>query len=226
MRKRIKRIIAISLIFSIFLYFLGILTGYIFSNEISKIIERKNNLTDLLNEIKVLNEEFEKLKIVSISQERCKIIEKLLEETHKTLIKYFSLLPYRLEELELKETPKFYLEMKNEYTKLEINAWLYSRILEECDKKYISILYFYKPKCSECVKQGIEMDKIRDFLINSSYKVFVFTVDVNFNSKTLEIIKSIYNISDAPSFIFKNISFIGFTSFDEFLSFFQSLQTK
>ena len=226
MKNYLKKLILFSLIFSAIFYILGIITGIIFGNEIIKIVEKRNeNITMLINEIKNFSEEFEKVKLLFFSQEKCKIIEIFLEEEEKLLQKYYSVLPCRLEEFELKEVPKWYLDLKKEYMKLQLNTWIIAKEYESCEKNFIAILYFYKPNCYDCVKQGEEMDKIRNYL-KEKYKVKIFTVDLNFSNPILSAIKKIYNITDVPSFIFRNITFNSFTSFDEFLSFFQSLEKK
>jgi hypothetical protein len=226
MKKYLKKLILFSLIFSAIFYILGIITGIIFGNEIVKIVEKRNeNITMLINEIKNFSEEFEKIKLLFFSQEKCKIIKNFFEEEEKLLQKYYSLLPYRLEEFELKGVPKWYLDLKKEYMKLQLNTWIIAKEYESCEKNFIPILYFYKPNCYDCIKQGEEMDKIRDYL-KEKYEVKIFTVDLSFSDPILSIIKKIYNIADAPSFIFRNITFNNFISFDEFLSFFQSLEKK
>jgi hypothetical protein len=226
MKKYLKKFLLFSLIFSAIFYVLGIITGIIFGNEIVKIVEKRNeNITILINEMKNFSEEFEKIKLLFLSQEKCKVIKNFFEEEEKLLQRYYSILPYRLEEFELKEVPKWYLDLKKEYTKLQLNTWIIAKEYESCEKNFIPILYFYKPNCYDCIKQGEEIDKIRDYL-KKKYEVKIFTVDLNFSDPILSIIKKIYNITDAPSFIFKNITFSNFTSFDEFLLFFQSLEKK
>jgi hypothetical protein len=226
MKNYLKKLILFSLIFSIIFYILGIITGIIFGNEIIKVLEKRNeNITMLINEIRRFNEELERIKILLLSQEKCKIIKNFLEEEEKLLQKFYSILPYRLEEFEFEEVPNWYLELKKEYMKLELNTWVIAKEYESCKEDFITILYFYKPKCFKCIKQGKELDKIRDYL-QKEYEVKIFTVDINLSNSILSIIKKIYNINDAPSFIFKNITFSNFTSFDEFLSFFQSLEKK
>jgi hypothetical protein len=226
MKNYLKKLILFSLIFSTLFYILGIITGIIFGNEIIKVLEKRNeNITILINEIKRFNEELERVKLLLLSQEKCEVIKNFLEEEEKLLQNFYSILPYRLEEFEFGEVPKWYSDLKKEYMKLELNTWIIAKEYESCKEDFITILYFYKPKCFECIKQGEELDKIRNYL-QKKYEVKIFTVDINFSSSILSIIKKIYNINDAPSFIFKNITFSNFTSFDEFLSFFQSLKKK
>jgi hypothetical protein len=226
MKNYLKKLIFFSLIFSAIFYILGIITGIIFENEIIKMIERRNeNITMLINEIKRFNEEFEKVKLLLLTQEKCKIIKNFLEEEEKLLQRFYSILPYRLEEFEFGEIPDWYLDLKKEYIKLQLNTWTIAKEYESCEKNFITILYFYKPKCFECIKQGEELDKIRNYL-QKEYEVKIFTIDLNFSNSILSVIKKIYNINDAPSFIFRNITFSNFTSFEKFLTFFQSLERK
>ena len=226
MRKDLKKFLIISLVFSLLFYIFGIITGILFGNEILKIIEKRNeNISKLIDEIRKLNDEFEKSKLLFLSSQKCKIIKNFLEDIDNILLKYYSFLPYRLEEYELQEVPQWYLELKNEYNRLQLNSWIIAKEYENCEKNFTTILYFYKPKCLECIKQGEEIDKIRDYLKeNFKMNVKVFTLDINFENPTLKIIKKIYNVTDAPSFIIKDVSFKNFTSFDTFLSLF--LQKK
>ncbi|MEM0481124.1 MAG: hypothetical protein QXQ14_03015 [Candidatus Aenigmatarchaeota archaeon] len=227
MRNKFKKILILSLVFSIITYLIGLITGIKYGNEILKTFQFQNNFSIIKNEIENLYKKIDSIKFIAFTEfldenEKCKILQYLLQESEKVLEKYYKTLPYRLEEYELQENlPSYYLDAKSEYQKLLIDRWLISKTYEKCNNNSISILYFYKPKCYICVKQGEEMDKISNYLKEKGYIVFINTLDITFSEPSLEIIKKIYNISDAPSFIIKNLSFSNFTSFETFKLYFE-----
>jgi len=230
MRKEFKRLVVISLIISLVLYFLGLFTGLRYGNEIGKIFESRSN--ELVVEIKRVSNELDELRILSLSnflseEDKCQLIESMFEKTKKVKEGYYKILPYRLEEYELeKDLPQQYLETKVSYQELQLKEWLLVMNLRTCNEKIIPILYFYKQQCGLCVRQGEEMDKIRDFLKEKGFIPMIYTVDLNFSSPILTFLKKRYNISDAPSFIFLNTTFSNFTDFETFKSYFEKTQYK
>jgi hypothetical protein len=230
MKKELKKLILASFIVSTSLYFLGLLTGLRYGSEISKIFESKSN--KLATEIEKVSSELDELRILSLSnflseKEKCELLENILYKTKNLKEEYYKSLPSRLEEYEMRENlPTQYLEIKSNYQELQLKEWLLVMNFKSCNEKIIPILYFYKPGCALCVKQGEEMDKIRDFLMEKGYLPFVYTIDVNYQSPILSFMKRIYNLSDAPSFVFYNTSFTGFTSFDTFKSYFDKTYSK
>jgi hypothetical protein len=230
MKKELKKLILVSFIVSASLYFLGLLTGLRYGGEISKIFEDKSS--KLAIEIKKVSNELDELRILSLSnflseEEKCELLKNILEKSKSLKEEYYKILPSRLEEYEMRENlPTRYLEIKSNYQELQLKEWLLVMNFKSCNEKTIPILYFYKPGCALCIKQGEEMDKIRDFLKEKGYLPFVYTIDVNYQSPILSFMKKIYNISDAPSFVFYNTSFTGFTSFDIFKSYFDKTSFK
>jgi len=230
MRNKLKKVLIISLITSIVLYFLGLLTGLRYGSEISNIFESKSN--KLVNEIKKVSNEIDELRVLILSnflseESKCLLLERMLDKTQLLKIEYYKILPSRLEEYELKENlPPHYLETKASYGELQLKEWLLVMNLRDCNEKILPILYFYKPKCEECVKQGDEMDKMIDFLKENGFLPFVYTIDITSSTPILPLLKDVYNVSDAPSFIFINKTFPSFTDFETFKLYFYETYEK
>lgn len=199
--------------------------GLRYGDEIGKIFESRSSR--LVAEIKKVSSELDELRILSLSnflseEDKCRLIESIFEKTKRVKEEYYKILPLRLEEYELrKNLPREYLDIKMNYQELQLKEWLLVMNLRVCNEKIAPILYFFKPECSLCVKQGEEMDRIRDFLKERGFTPLIYTIDINFQSPVLTFLKEKYNVSDAPSFIFINTPFLSFTDSKSFKSYFE-----
>lgn len=110
------------------------------------------------------------------------------------------------------------LRLKSYYFILELKHWLLAkRQVEECqsDLSYntSTILYFYSNEgdCPECEQQGMVLSYLRQKY--TGMKVYSF--DININSPPLPVLKSIYDITSAPSIVINDDANTGYMSSDD-----------
>ncbi|MEM2174441.1 MAG: hypothetical protein QXI58_02305 [Candidatus Micrarchaeia archaeon] len=83
------------------------------------------------------------------------------------------------------------------------NVELYYYTLSEkkyCNESNVSIILFFhysEKKCPECIVQGQILDKIREKCSN----VKIITLSIDLDIIPIELLKSRYNITDAPSLV-------------------------
>lgn len=142
----------------------------------------------------------------------CEYLKNYLNLIKKEVQIYREYLPYRLENL-----TDIYSPFLNEYYKIQALIWLIAKEYEKCNKNYKTLLYFIDNNCSSCIKQGEEIDKIKDYLISKNIEVDIFTVGINVNYPYIRKIKEEFNISSAPSFIFDSTVF-NFITFEDFIN--------
>lgn len=225
--KKTKKLLLLAASLSFLVYFLGIYTGIIIGEKIIK----KQDYSYLENEMKNLQSQMEEIRGILILTkskgfENCKLLEKILNKYLDLIWEYHKLLPYRIEEYELNKTFSYEMQkLKETSMKLSINAWAISLEYSNCNNKTIPVLYVYKKNCYECVLQGIEMDKFRDYLYNSSYMPMIFTIDLDLDYGLFNTIKEIYDIKDAPSIVLNSQPF-GFSNSTFLINFFESSKAK
>jgi hypothetical protein len=96
-----------------------------------------------------------------------------------------------------------YSLIKREYSFLSLRAWIIAtQHYNNCKQDLIPILYFYSAKCDSCIKQGEYIDKLKEKL--SPKELIAFTIDLELNESSVDLIKTYYNITQAPAMIIHN----------------------
>lgn len=204
--KNVTKALILSLIFSAVFYIFGIITGL----KIFEYFYSENYLNQkYLEEMRKLRSEIENY----IAKKDCEFIKNYLENVKKEIQAYREILPFRIE-----NSSNIYSQVLVEYYKVQVLAWEVGKDYEKCNPNYKTILYFIDEKCDLCIKQGEELDKIRDYLISKGINVDIFAVGIKTNYALLDKIKKEFNISSAPSFIFNSRTF-NFTTFEDFKNF-------
>jgi hypothetical protein len=116
----------------------------------------------------------------------------------------------RLNQLELERGTKDaeVMRMKNQYTILEIQHYLFTmRSRDYCTVQDIPILYFYSQDCEVCAQQGNILTSIRE----SHPYVRVYSFDVGLSNPALDLLKQKFDISSTPKVVVINQTY-GFSS--------------
>jgi len=204
MKKNLKKIFLFSILFSIIFYFLGLISGI----KIYEYLTSKEKY-EILKEIETLRKEFEN---ISSKTYECDFLKNYIRILKIQLNSYRKFLPYRLEGKE-----NLYDDLMTEYFKLSIVAWKIFKEYEKCNEKVKTFLYFIDEKCNLCIKQGEELDKIKEYLRNKGFECEIFVVGLKTNYSAINEIKNEFNISSAPFLIFNHQTF-SFISFEEFVN--------
>ncbi len=103
------------------------------------------------------------------------------------------------------------IELKKEYSLLEIRDYLLiKKINEKCGQKFTTLLYFYTTanNCTECVKQGYVLTDLRQKY--STLRVYSF--DYSLKLSALKALLTIYKIKDTelPAIVIDDKTITGF----------------
>lgn len=133
---------------------------------------------------------------------------------NSTLSQELHLLGERLSysEKELGSNNQTFINLKKQYSLLEIKDYLLVKKLKDCENRPTAILYFYKNDCQECDKQGYVLTYLRQ-----KYPILrVYSFDYDLDLSALKTLADIYNIKDTfPSIVIKNKTYSGFKSIDD-----------
>lgn len=103
--------------------------------------------------------------------------------------------------------------LKQRYTLLQIKDYLLVRELsKKCDDTIATVVYFHDHDCSDCRKQSIVLDQIRQ---DYDY-VRVYWMDASLGEVTLGTLERLYGISEYPSIILGEEVSSGFVPYKEF----------
>ncbi len=98
------------------------------------------------------------------------------------------------------------LELKKQYSLLEIRHWLLmKKTNKECGKNNTLILYFYSNEddCPTCQTQGFILTWIR----KNYPSVYVYAFDYNIKNSALDTIKDLYRIKGTPAIVIDKKTF-------------------
>jgi hypothetical protein len=232
-----KTVYGIAIIASLVLYIAGVLSG-IYATKISEmqistdistyqnetlndISRLKQNTSkevkELAGYIKILDTNLNDLQleqqfIESLNQnEVCQFLNISLQKRFTELGYYWEKLPFRIEEYERDNTiSDEYSALKKEYTLLSIRTWILARNhYQKCNSEIKQGLYFYSKTCTDCVKQGEQLDKLNSLLTTSGKKVMIFTIDFDSDQEIISSIKKHYKINSTPAIIINDKVFQG-----------------
>jgi len=208
---RRRSLIIISVIFALALYVAGLLSGLSFSKFMEKNIEQKTkaDINDIVEYVKSLDSDLQSIQIQESfvqslnEKDTCRFADVYFSQINQNLNYFWKVLPARLEEYERTTEPtQEYLELKRQYTKLSLRAWIISKDnYQKCNTKIIPVLYLYSANCTDCVKQGEVLDNVKNFLAAENKSLIVFTVDSAYKEAALDLVKKYYGISAVPAII-------------------------
>lgn len=206
-----RNVLILASVLSIVLFAAGLLSGLAVSKiteqqaqqhaqqEMSFFVDYVNKLDDELSSVQVQEAFVNSLD----EQQRCKLADTYFSQVAENLNYYWQRLPSRLEAYEQgRDLSPEYLQLKDEYAKLSLRAWLIARENEKnCHSNVRPILYFYSANCTACVTQGEILDNVKTVLQTENQTILPFTVDINQSESTLQLIKQYYNITQVPAMI-------------------------
>ncbi len=100
----------------------------------------------------------------------------------------------------LGERDRDVLELKKQYSLLEIRHWLFmKKTNKECGVNNTLILYFYSNEddCPKCQTQGFILTWIR----KNYPSVYVYAFDYSIENAALDTLKDIYDVKETPSIV-------------------------
>ena len=219
MQIRKRNLIIIAAVLSIVLYGAGLLSGLSFSKLVEKNLEQKTkaDLNVIVDYVQNLDSDLQSIQIQELfvqslnENDTCKFADVYFSQINENLNYFWKLLPARLEEYEKNTAPtKEYLDLKRQYTKLSLRAWIIAKEnYKRCDTRIVPVLYFYSANCTDCVSQGEALDNVKQALALTNNSLIVFTVDYNYNEPALNLVKKYYKINDVPALIINDHVLIG-----------------
>ncbi|MEM4772610.1 MAG: hypothetical protein QW648_01210 [Nanoarchaeales archaeon] len=225
-KRNIIRIISFTLILTLIFYFIGIYMGFkIFEFFYTKDLIEKINY--LYFQTKSLNEEINSYKEIIFldfldKKTKCKLLENIINKVRDYSFDVIAKsLPYRVEEYEFKsKLSDEYLKLKSEYMKMmSISYFLTIKYKKECDMNVSTLLYFYSSSCgADCINQGEELDKLREYNIDS----YFFIIDKDWNLNEIKILNELFEIYSVPSIVINEKYVLrGFSNVSTILSYFK-----
>lgn len=227
--KRKKLIIFSVIVVSIILYLAGVFSGLYANNLIKKetsqdinqfksetekniqnikstttkdLVFLKNYINTLDDNLK--NTQLELLFLDTLNQkEKCGFYSLTMNQLLNEMKVFWEILPNRVEEYEKNNplTPE-YIALKKQYTDLSLKTWILSKDYStNCDNNFIHGIYFYSKDCKNCIKQGMELDKLQK---NFNEKIIILTIDLKSNNTIIKFLKEQYNLTSTPAMIINN----------------------
>ncbi|MEM5821271.1 MAG: hypothetical protein QXP34_03045 [Candidatus Aenigmatarchaeota archaeon] len=225
-KRNIIRIISFTLILTLIFYFIGIYVGFkIFEFFYTKELIEKINY--LYFQTKSLNEEINSYKEIIFldfldKKTKCKLLENIINKVRDYSFNVIAKsLPYRVEEYEFEsKLSDEYLKLKSEYMKMMSTSYFLTiKYKKECDTNISTLLYFYSSFCgADCINQGEELDKLREYNIDS----YFFIIDKDWNLNEIKILNELFEINSVPSIVINEKYVLrGFSNVSTILSYFK-----
>jgi hypothetical protein len=206
-----RSILILAAVLSIALFAAGLISGL----AVSKIVEQQaqqraqQEMTFFVDYVNKLDDELSSVQVQEAfvnsldEKQRCGLADAYFSQVAKNLNYYWQRLPARLEAYEQgRELSPEYLQLKAEYTKLSLRAWLIARGNErDCHSDVRPVLYFYSADCADCVAQGEILDHVKAAMQMENQTVLPFTVDINETEPGLTLIREYYNVTRVPALI-------------------------
>jgi hypothetical protein len=105
-----------------------------------------------------------------------------------------------------------FINLKKQYSLLEIKDYLLVKKLKDCRNRPTAIIYFYKKDCLDCDKQGYVLTYLREKY--PSLRVYSFDYDLELSA--LKTLADIYDIKEKfPALVIENKTYTGFKSTDD-----------
>lgn len=105
------------------------------------------------------------------------------------------------------------LHLKTYYSLLQIKDYLLvKKISEKCNRKNISILYFYKKDCSDCTEQGYVLTYLREQYPD----LRVYSFDAELDTPALQTLISMFEVKDQfPTIVINEKTYSGLMDKDK-----------
>jgi len=114
------------------------------------------------------------------------------------------------------------LELKKQYSLLEIKDYMLIKKLKDCPKQPITILYFYADDCPDCEKIGHVLTYLRE----QYPELRIYSFNYNLDLSALKTLASIHNVREKfPVLVIKNKLHTGFKTIDEMRALLPELNT-
>lgn len=106
--------------------------------------------------------------------------------------------------------------LKREYIISQLNYWILSKKTKElCKTDFVTLLYFHSKECRDCGNQGYILDYLKRLFGD---RLLVFSLDADFDEEPMiSILTNRYGITETPTIIVENKTFVGFTEKDVLL---------
>ena len=190
------RIYAIVLVFSAFLFLVGILVGTQLSSGVSReFLQKADDLQANSREL-----ELTLLLLSSAQGDVAKLCPALLEQA-SSLDRRTNEFGISLDALE-KSRGRFdanVQSLKRQYSIMQVRDYLlYKQIASQCSTPLKQIIFFYTNEgCRDCVEQG---QILREFK-RGNQEVLVYTLDVDIGTPVVSALISTYNLTHYPALV-------------------------
>ena len=194
-------------VITLIIFSLGVGIGYLISN--SKYDIMKYDLESL--QLRQRDIELEILLINSIGTKSCDTLNYEIRKTATESTELGQKVTYY--DNEIIKDPQFYA-MKRQYIINLIQLWSYWEMFKKnCNSSVNTVLYFYSIKnCSDCQAQGFVLSFLKE---KNPDKIMIFALDKDEDLYSLNLIKNIYNVTDAPTLIINNEKHEGLEDLNE-----------
>ena len=109
-----------------------------------------------------------------------------------------------------------FMSLKQYYYLLQIKNYMLISSATKCPLKPITILYFYKPDCSDCDKQG---DVLNYLLKHHPDNVRIYSFDFSVDVPAVKTLADINKVSDdMPALVIDKVAYQGFHSLEDLIS--------
>ncbi|MBI3026848.1 hypothetical protein HYY70_01935 [Candidatus Woesearchaeota archaeon] len=221
-----RRIMIVAIIASVFLYMAGVFSG-IYANKLVKeetkqdimVLKRetKQDLGHLQKYISFLDTNLKDIQLEQTfaetlsAEQMCNFSSISMNELVNQLRYYWDKLPYRLEEYERNnQVSDEYLLLKEQYAHLSIRTWILAKSqFDRCNMSVVHGLYFYSAECSICVKQGEQIDRLKQMVSANAGNLIMFPIDFNSTQAIVKNLKNYYGLKSTPAIVINDRVFQG-----------------
>lgn len=196
------KVYGIAAILTVVIFFSGIGLGYYINKEKYDTIKLEFEKLRLSQH----DTEMEFILLSSFGESSCETLKYELEKTTSLASELGSKVTY-YDTIELNKVPEFY-NLKREYILILIRYWFYwESFKESCNSTANTILYFYSiENCSECQDQGYILSYFKDKYPD---QVMTFSLDLNEDLYSLNLLKNYFNVTKAPTLIINKVKYEG-----------------
>ncbi len=208
-RKISKKKFFLILVLTSIIFSIGVFIGSKFTSHV--IIDIEQSQEALKNQISGINLKNEILKKTDI----CSLSWDSIWKDKVELGNLVEILEKRLG----KEDPKV-ISLKTDYQLVQVRTWLLLKeIKERCSIPTKIILFFYTNKKDD-LKGDHKLSEAQGVVLNAIYQkygsdVSIFSFDINIKNPAIETLMYIYGITNTPTLVIEDKTYIGFKSIPE-----------
>jgi hypothetical protein len=195
------KIYALAAIITLVVFSLGVGIGYMISNEKYSLIT--GDMENFQMQQKDIEIEF--MLSNSLGSNSCDTLKYEIEKTSNQSTTLGERLSYY--DNEIIKNPEF-ASLKKNYMMNLIQFWSYWELFKKnCNSTVNTVLYFYSIKdCGDCQAQGFVLSYLKE---KYPQDIMVFSLDKNEDLYSLNLLKSIYNVTKAPTLVINNKKYEG-----------------